>query len=35
MLLDGKAIGGLEESVREVARWYARFVAQEHAKSGQ
>ncbi|KAF3039283.1 hypothetical protein E8E11_003714 [Didymella keratinophila] len=33
MLLDGKAIRGLEESVREVARWYAQLVAQEHANS--
>lgn len=33
MLLDGKAIRGLEECVREVARWYARLVAQEHAGS--
>lgn len=31
MLLDGKAMRGLEESVGEVARWYARLVAQEHA----
>lgn len=35
MLLDGEAMRGLEESVREVARWYARLVAQEHACSGQ
>lgn len=33
MLLDGKPIRGLEESVREVARWCARLAAQEHARS--
>lgn len=33
MLLDGKAIRGLEESVREVAGWYAQLATQE-AQSG-
>jgi nucleoside-diphosphate-sugar epimerase len=34
MLLDGKAIRGLEESVKEVAGWYARLAAQELEGSG-
>lgn len=34
MLLDGKAIRGLDESAIEVAGWYAQLDAEEHVKSG-
>lgn len=34
ILLDGKAIRGLQESVREVAGWYARLAAQETQNNG-
>ncbi|KAF1925690.1 3-beta hydroxysteroid dehydrogenase/isomerase family protein [Didymella exigua CBS 183.55] len=34
MLLNGEAFRGLEESVEEVAEWYARLAPKEHANSG-